>query len=186
VTEGVSLAEVLRYVVKLRRKPEAELRREILEALHSRRLPHKAERIVEYLPRPAGASSQKAPPTRIRRNAQIPKKVLAIGVRGRGSLIVDWQNSGMIRRAGRGWNHIEIYNITCDREQMLELWPSGKTELRVVVQEILRELFPPDGTPPADVSAQKLANKVNDELEKRGMRRKSIRTILRIAGVGKP
>jgi hypothetical protein len=194
----VSLADVLRHVTALKRRPEADIKAEILEALRSRRLPHRAKRIVEYLPRvvtpspgrrllyPAGAPPQEPPPTQVNRDAQIPKEVLTIGVSGRGALHVDWLNSRMLRRAGASWSRIEVEDVTSDQEQMLEIWPSGKTELRVALKEILRELFPPDGTLPTKHPRKVLEGQVNTRLEARGMPATKIRTILRVAGVGKP
>jgi hypothetical protein len=120
------LSDVLRHVVALVRKPEADIRWEILEAMRSGSLPHLVEHTIRYLPRRADASNSKLPPTEVTYNRPVPSEMLVRGGRGGlGSLHIDWQNSRGTRRAGATWARIRLEGIRCSRERMLVLWPTS-------------------------------------------------------------
>jgi hypothetical protein len=131
--QWVSLAEVLRHVITLKRAPEADIRSEIIEAIASGKLPHFVERTTEYLPRqfttyaagpyPTDAPKEKLREIKVTHNEPMPPEVLERGKVGRGSLYIDWQKSGANRRAGLTWSRIEFEGIRCSREHMLVLWP---------------------------------------------------------------
>jgi hypothetical protein len=115
------LSDVLRYFVARDEKPEADIRSEILELMHSGKLPHLVDRTIRYFSRPAGASTSEPPPIEVVHNKPIPSEVLLFGVAGRGSLHIDWRNSRGTRRAGATWDRIELEGIRCSRERMLAL-----------------------------------------------------------------
>jgi hypothetical protein len=136
--QWVSLADVLRHVITLKRVPEADIRSEIIEAIASGKLPHFVERTTKYLPRPFATHAVAPFPTdapkeqplkiEVRYNEPMPPEVLERGKVGRGSLYIDWQKSRATRRAGLTWSHIEFEGIWCSREHMLALWPNQIAE----------------------------------------------------------
>src|SRR5262245_50024164 len=83
------LSDVFRHFVDREKKPEVDIRSEILEAMCSGKLPHLVERTIRYLPRPAGASTSpmkeypagaptpEPPPMEVTHNKPIPPEVLA-------------------------------------------------------------------------------------------------------------
>jgi hypothetical protein len=118
------LPDVFRHIVALTRKPDDDIRSEILEAMRSGKLSHLVERTTRYLPRPAEAPTSELPPMEVTHNKPIPSEVLTPGVPGGlGSLHIDWRNGRATRRAGATWDRIEFEGVRCSRERMLALWP---------------------------------------------------------------
>ena len=150
------LADIYRHAVSasLSRRPEAEIRSEIFEAMHSGRLPNLVKRAIRY----PLASRSELPPMKVTHNELMPSEVLAIGVAGRGSLHVDWQNCRATRRAGRARDRIEFDGIWCSRAHALALWPIELTPEPVATAPVaempkLIEAVPTDEPQVAPISA---------------------------------
>jgi hypothetical protein len=180
------LADVYRRVVSANRRPEADIRSDVLEAMHSGKLPHWVERTIRYRPRPDGAAKSEPLSMEVTHNAPMPPEVLEIGVAGRGSLHIDWRNSRATRRTGRWegktWDRIEFEGIWCSRAHEL-LWPIEVTPEPTTAVEapkpvktrskfqtdridaVARRLYPPDGRPPNNIGNTALTRAINVELD---------------------
>jgi hypothetical protein len=149
-----SLADVLRHVVlTVKPTPEADIKSEIIEEMHSGRLPHLVDRRIEWLSRPLSHDEPfvmpkaevgepvlvpreppKPPPMQVVHGEPMPSEVFAVSKEGLGSLQIDWHNSRAVRRAGAEWPRIDFEGIRCSREHLLMLWPppaAGRSSSRI-------------------------------------------------------
>jgi hypothetical protein len=132
--DWISLADAYRHVQGLGYTPE-DAKTKICDDMMARRLEHIVERTIIYLSRPADTDLSKLPPIEVHENKPIPIEVLAVGIAGRGSLVINWQTSKAVRKAGTKdafhpagpWPRIEFEGIKLSRESLLTLYKAEAT-----------------------------------------------------------